>query len=109
MLNSIAGVELNNKGYLVNFDAWNEEVARAIAKEHDLELGECHWKVINFMRDYFVEYGIAPDPRQVIAGVGNHINPHVKCRKKDLENLFGGGCKQACKIAGLPDSFCRGC
>ena len=109
MLNSIAGVELNKKGFLVNFDAWNKDVAKALAKKHDLELGDCHWKVINFMRDYFMEYGIAPEPREVIAKLGGQINPLVKCTRKHLEGLFGGDCKQACQIAGLPDTFCRGC
>lgn len=109
MLNSIVGVEVNNKGFLVNFDDWNKEVAQALAKEFKLELTECHWMVINFMRDYFMEYGIAPEPREVIAKIGKQINPHVKCNKKHLEGLFGGGCKQACQIAGLPHTYCRGC
>jgi len=110
MLNSIEGVELNSKGYLVNFDTWNKDIALKLAQNQNLELTECHWKVINFLRDYYVEFGVAPHPREIIHKIGNVINPQMKCDRKHLESLFAeGGCKLACQIAGLPDSFCRGC
>ena len=109
MLTSIAGVEFNSKGYMVNFDAWNKEVASEIAKQHKLELTDCHWTVINFLRDYYREYGIAPEPREIVNRIGKAINPNMKCDRKHLESLFlDEGCKLACKIAGLPDCHCRG-
>ena len=109
MLNSIADVEFNSKGYMVNFDAWNKELALEMAKEHKLELTECHWIIINFLRDYYTEYGIAPDPREIIHKIGKAIDHHMKCDRKHLESLFSeGGCKLACKIAGLPGCHCRG-
>lgn len=109
MLNQNAGLELNSKGYLVNFDAWNQDFAIEMAKEHGLELTDCHWLVINFLRDYQAEYGIAPDHREIIKKLSKQINPTVPCTRKNLENLFGeGGCKLACKIAGLPNCHCRG-
>jgi len=109
MLNSIADVEFNSKGYMANFDAWNKELALEMAKEHNLELTDCHWMVINFLRDYYTEYGIAPDPREIVNRIGKAINPHMKCDRKHLEGLFSeGGCKLACKIAGLPGCHCRG-
>lgn len=104
------GLEFNSKGYLINFDAWNRDVAIAMAKEHGLELTECHWHVINFLRDYHLEYGVAPGPRDIIHKLGKKIHPGASCKKQHLENLFAqGGCKLACKMAGLPDSFCRSC
>ncbi|MCK4833351.1 MAG: TusE/DsrC/DsvC family sulfur relay protein [Gammaproteobacteria bacterium] len=108
MLNQSAGLELNSKGYLVNFDAWSRDFAMQMAKEHGLDLTDCHWLVINFMRDYQVEYGIAPDHREIIKRFSKQINPDVPCTRKHLEGLFGeDGCKLACKIAGLPDCHCR--
>ncbi|MCU7939060.1 MAG: TusE/DsrC/DsvC family sulfur relay protein [gamma proteobacterium symbiont of Bathyaustriella thionipta] len=109
MLNQSSDLELNNKGYLINFDAWSKDFALDLAKEHHLELTECHWHIINFLRDYYSEYGIAPDPREIIKKLGKQINPETPCSRKHLEGLFStGGCKLACKIAGLPDCHCRG-
>jgi TusE/DsrC/DsvC family sulfur relay protein len=108
MLNQSENLELNSKGYLVNFDAWNEDFAIEMAKEHGLILKDRHWLVINFLRDYQSEYGIAPDHREVIKKLNKQINPTTPCTKKHLEGLFGeGGCKLACKLAGLSNCHCR--
>ena len=37
MLNQNVSLEFNSKGYLVNFDAWNEDFAIEQAKEHGLD------------------------------------------------------------------------
>ena len=109
MLDQSAGLKLNSKGYLLNFDAWDKDFAIELAKEHDLVLTDCHWLVINFLRDYQAEYGLAPDHRENIKKLSKQINPTTPCTRKHLEGLFGeGGCKLACKIAGLPNCHCRG-
>jgi len=108
----IAGRELavNHKGYLVDFDAWDKEVAEAIAKEEGLTLSECHWAVINFLRDYYGEFEHPPSPRLVIKGIGERLTMNAPCTRKTLEALFPtGGCKPACRIAGLPDYYCHAC
>lgn len=109
MLNQSSGLELNDKGYLVDFDAWNRGFAVTLAKEHDLELTDCHWLIVDFLRDYFSEYRIAPEPAVIIKNLSSKISPDAPCNRKHLEGLFaGGGCELACKIAGLPDCHCRG-
>ncbi len=109
MSNSQTGIARNSKGYLLDFNAWDKNIALELAKESGLELTDCHWKVINFLRDYYEEYGIAPDAREIIHKQGNILLPGVQCKRKDLEKLFAdGGCKLACQIAGLPDCHCRG-
>jgi TusE/DsrC/DsvC family sulfur relay protein len=109
MLNQNTNLELNSKGYLVNFDAWDKDFAIQLAKEHKLDLTDCHWLVINFLRDYQSEYGLAPDPREIIKKLSKQINPTAPCTRQHLEGLFGpGGCELACKIAGLPNCHCRG-
>jgi len=109
MSNQSKSFELNSKGYLRDFDVWNRDFAIALAKENNIELTDCHWLIIDFLRDYYPEYGIAPDPREIIKILGKKINPDVPCTRKHLESLFAkGGCRLACKIAGLPDCYCRG-
>ena len=53
-------VELDDDGYLVDLEQWDKAVAEALSKEDDLELTEAHWEVINFLRDYYEKYQIAP-------------------------------------------------
>ena len=109
MLNQSKNLEFNSKGYLVNFDAWDEDFAMQLAKENNLVLTDCHWLVINCLRDYQSEYGIAPDQREIIKRLSKEVDPATPCNKKHLEGMFGqGGCELACKIAGLPNCHCRG-
>jgi tRNA 2-thiouridine synthesizing protein E len=108
----IAGraLEVNTKGFLVNFDDWDKEIAESIAAEEGLRLTDCHWAVINFLRDYYGEFEHPPSPRLVIKGIGERLTMNAPCTRKTLEGLFpGDGCKQACRIAGLPDFYCHGC
>jgi len=102
-------IEVNNKGYLINSDDWDESFAKIVAENDHLELSECHWKAIYFLRDYFKEYQVPPSPRVVIKAIGHKINSWG-CTNKDLEKAFPlGGCKQACRLAGLPYHYCHSC
>lgn len=108
----IAGRHLavDRKGFLASFDAWDREVAEAMAADQGLILTPRHWLVIEYLRDYYKEFGHPPSPKLVIRAIGDEISPHVPCTRRTLEGLFpAGGCKQACHIAGLPDYFCHSC
>lgn len=102
-------IQLNDEGYLVQFTDWNEDVAKALAAEDDLRLSECHWTAINFLREYYSEYRVAPSPRVIIQAVGDKLDQR-HCNGETLERLFPhGGCKHACRLAGLPDYYCHAC
>ena len=107
----IAGrqIPVNQEGYLIDFGDWNEEVARTMAQSDQLKLSDCHWIVINFLRDYFQEYGVPPSPRTVKNTIGDQISAWG-CTNETLEQAFPlGGCKQACRLAGLPAYYCHAC
>ncbi|MBE6113427.1 MAG: TusE/DsrC/DsvC family sulfur relay protein [Peptococcaceae bacterium] len=89
-------VELDEDGFLVVLDQWNEDVAKFLAKEEGVEdLNEDHWKIINYLRGYFAEYGIAPMVRKMTKESGYSL--------KEIYDLFPSGpAKGACKVAGLP-------
>ena len=110
MLNKDARYEINSNGYLSDFNRWSKEFAVDLAADNGVELNECHWHVINYLRDYWAEFGIAPDPRVIINKLSTKINPQgPRCTKSHLEGMFGeGGCKLACKIAGLQNCHCKG-
>ncbi|MBK1721632.1 TusE/DsrC/DsvC family sulfur relay protein [Thiocystis violacea] len=108
----IAGrdLRLNKQGLLVDFDAWDREVAQAMAEDEGLDLSECHWRVLDFLRSYYDTHEMPPSPRVIIKAIGSQLSEHVPCTRKHLESLFpNGGCKQACRLAGLPRYYCHSC
>jgi tRNA 2-thiouridine synthesizing protein E len=94
--------ETDEEGYLVNLADWNEDVAKHLAAEEKVDLTEAHWEVINFLREYYNDYQIAPAIRVLTKAIGKKLGPE-KGNSKYLYELFPyGPAKQACKIAGLP-------
>ena len=103
-------VEFNKHGFMSDFDSWSKDVAMAIADEQGVELTDCHWEVINFMREFYSEFETPPSPKRIIEACGKKITGSIKCMNKDLKSLFpGNGCKSACMIAGLPRHYCNAC
>jgi tRNA 2-thiouridine synthesizing protein E len=95
-------LETDEEGYLANLADWSEEVANAIAKAENVEMTPNHWEVVNFLREYYNEYQIAPAVRVLTKAIGKKLGAD-KGNSKYLYELFPyGPAKQACKIAGLP-------
>jgi tRNA 2-thiouridine synthesizing protein E len=108
----VAGREVlfNRKGHLASFDDWDDDLAEALAKGEGLTLTECHWSVIRFLREYYAFHQIPPSPKVIIRAIGHEVSQHAPCTRKKLDSLFpGGGCSQACRIAGLPSYYCHSC
>lgn len=95
-------IESDEEGYLVDITQWNEELAQQIAKDENVDLSDEHWEVINFLREYYQEYQIAPAIRVLTKALSKKLGPD-KGNNKYLYELFPyGPAKQACKIGGLP-------
>ena len=89
-------IEIDEDGFIQEPDKWNESVAEDLAKtENAYPMGEEHWTVVNYLRDYYLQYEIAPPIRML-------------CKKTgfDLKHIYqlcpSGPAKGACKVAGLP-------
>jgi tRNA 2-thiouridine synthesizing protein E len=94
--------ETDEEGYLVNLSDWNEDVANVIAQQENVDMTANHWEVVNFLRQYYDEYQIAPAVRVLTKAIGKQLGEE-KGNSKYLYELFPyGPAKQACKIAGLP-------
>lgn len=95
---NIAGkqIEIDEDGFLVNPEDWSDDVVTAFAALEDVpEVTEEHWKVINYLRGYFKQFGIAPMIRKMCKDTGLTL--------KQIYDLFPSGpAKGACKLAGLP-------
>ncbi|MBH32712.1 MAG: sulfurtransferase TusE [Gammaproteobacteria bacterium] len=94
--------DTDEEGYLANLNEWNPGLADAMAKVDGTTLDENHWEVINFLREYYEEYQIAPAVRVLTKAIGKKLGKD-KGNSKYLYELFPyGPAKQACKYAGLP-------
>ena len=64
-----ASVEHDEEGYITNLGDWSKELAEVIAKAEDIEMDDERWEVVNFLREYYEEYQIAPAVRVLIKAV----------------------------------------
>ncbi len=95
-------IEVDEEGYLVDLNDWTKEAAVELAKGEGVDMTESHWEVIEFLREYYNEYQIAPAVRVLTKAIGKKLGKE-KGNSKYLYELFPyGPAKQACKIAGLP-------
>jgi len=94
-------IEIDEDGFIQEPEKWNNEVAEDLAKiEAEYtpgtdKMSEDHWTIVNYLRDYFLQYEIAPPIRMVTRKTGI-----------DLKTIYGlfpkGPAAGACKVAGLP-------
>lgn len=89
-------IEIDEDGFIQEPDKWNEAVAAALAGTEGVgELGERHWVLINYLRDYYKKFGMAPMIRKMCK--------EVNMKLTEVYQLFPSGpAKGACKAAGLP-------
>ena len=89
-------IEVDEDGFIQDPDLWNEDLARFLATTEGIqEMSEDHWKVVRYLRDYYLEFGIAPMIRKLCKETGFSL--------KYIYELFPSGpAKGACKLAGLP-------
>jgi tRNA 2-thiouridine synthesizing protein E len=94
-------VAVNDEGFLLDPDAWTEDLAEEIAREAGIgDLTDRHWQVIRFMRAEYAAKGTGPTVR--VLGRSSGVNV------KELYELFPKGpAKTAARIAGIPKP--RGC
>jgi dissimilatory sulfite reductase related protein len=97
-----ATIEADEEGYIIDIGLWNPDLALLIAEGENIEMSDDAWEVVNFLRNYYEEYQIAPAVRVLTKAIKKSLGPE-KGNSKYLYELFPyGPAKQACKIAGLP-------
>ena len=93
-------IHVNDEGFLTAYDEWDEDLAKVLAANIDIDLTDEHWKVIRFMRAEYLDKGTGPSVRALGKTSGVSI--------KELYQLFPKGpAKVAARIAGIPKP--RGC
>jgi tRNA 2-thiouridine synthesizing protein E len=89
-------ISVDEDGFIQEPDAWDRGIAEALAKTEGVEgMGDDHWKLVEYIRDYYQKFGIAPMVRKLCKETGFNL--------KYVYQLFPSGpAKGACKVAGLP-------
>ena len=89
-------LERDDEGFLLRPETWTKDIATLLAQGEVLEgLTEDHWKVIDYLRNYYVEFKSVPPVRKL-------------CKRTGLKFLYicelfpSGLTRGACKIAGIP-------
>jgi tRNA 2-thiouridine synthesizing protein E len=96
-LATIAGheVHVDDEGFMTEYDEWDEVLARSLAANIGIELGDRHLAAIQFIRKDFESQGETPTLRRV-STVGGFPT-------KELFELFPKKpAKKMAYIAGLP-------
>lgn len=88
-------ISIDEDGFIQEIDKWNEEIARILASNEGIPgLTENHWKIVNYLREYYIKFGIAPMIRKLCKETGFSL--------KEIYELFPSGpANGACKVAGL--------
>lgn len=94
----LGGMELDidEDGFIQEPEKWSKEVAEDLAKVEDVyPMSDDHWRVVDYLRNYYLEFEIAPPIRMLCKQTGFDL--------KYIYQLFSAGpAKGACKVAGLP-------
>jgi dissimilatory sulfite reductase related protein len=92
---------LDDEGYLIDPDEWNESIACELALQEGILLESDHWKVLNFMRAFYEEHQVAADARFVIKQLAEECGLGRRAKSRLFELFPYGYVKQACKISGM--------
>ena len=93
---------LDDEGYLLTLDCWNESVAAELASREKIKLTEAHWEIIRLIRKFYQRYQMTPASRALISYIRKELGSD-KGRSVYVMRLFGGSAaKTVAKIAGLP-------
>ncbi|MBE0363881.1 tRNA 2-thiouridine synthesizing protein E [Pseudoalteromonas ulvae UL12] len=95
-------IETDKEGYLLNSTDWSQDLAEQIAELEQITLTEAHWEVVNFVREFYIEFNTSPAIRMLVKAMAKKLGED-KGNSMYLYKLFPKGpAKQATKIAGLP-------
>jgi len=89
-------LEIDEDGFIQEPALWNDSVAVALAVTEGVDdLTDRHWKLVRYLREYYLKFGVAPMIRKLCKDTGFKLN--------EVYEMFPTGpAKGACKVAGLP-------
>jgi len=93
---AVGGSSTSVDGFLSEISTWNEQVAEELARRNEIwPLTEDHWKVVRFLRDYYLKYAQGPVVLKISRATGLSV-------QRICELFPCGMVRGAYRIAGLP-------
>ncbi len=87
-------INVDEEGFLVNFNDWNEKVACALAEREGIEeLTQDKLEILRFIRDYYKKYNYFP----ILNAICLNVHQPRNCMAQQFVSPL-----QAWKLAGLP-------
>jgi TusE/DsrC/DsvC family sulfur relay protein len=90
-------IQVNEEGYLDNFDDWDETVACALAEREGASktcpMNEKQMEILKFIREYYKKFNSVP----IVRAVCTNVHQPQKCEYVQFPDPI-----IACKIAGIP-------
>lgn len=100
--NSLDTLNLDNHGHLKNHNDWNKSIAQILASQDELELTDEHWRIIDLVRDIYLQTETTPPMRLLIKAIKTQLGEEF-ANSRHLYRLFPDGpVRLASKYAGLP-------
>ena len=93
-------IDVNEEGFLTEYDQWDEEIALELAKNIEIPMTEERWKIIRFLRADFKSQGETATSRRVQTVGGVPVKEQFALFPKKPA-------KKMAYIAGLPKP--KGC
>lgn len=83
-------------GFIQEPARWTRDLAAALARAEGVpDLTEEHWRVLDYLRSYWLQYDTAPMIRKLVRATGLPL-------QRIYELFPAGPAMGACKVAGLP-------
>ncbi len=94
-------------GNLVDLHRWTKHVAYYMAESEGVKLTSDHWEVLNFLRQFYFEYGLTPMVKILMKHMADEVGEE-RASREHLYKLFPKGpSRQGSRFAGLPEP--QGC
>ncbi|HET7833533.1 MAG TPA: TusE/DsrC/DsvC family sulfur relay protein [Gallionella sp.] len=85
----------------LEMEQWSRAQGEAVAAEEGIVMGDAQWQVVDFLRDYYRQYGLAPAGRVLAGALDREFA--AQGGTAYLLTLFPRGpVAQASRIGGLP-------
>jgi tRNA 2-thiouridine synthesizing protein E len=103
-----AHVAVDEEGFLLERDQWDEGFAKAVAAQDGLQLTDTHWGLIHYFRDYWDANETHPDMNTLVLQLGKQEGDRYDERKDYREFIYGlfpgplSPTAELAKLAGLP-------
>jgi len=100
-------IKVYASGNLANMEDWSEDLAVVLAEKEGIELSTEHWTIVNFLRKFYFQYGVAPMVKILIKHMAEEFGAEEVNKERMYELFPSGPASQGSRIAGLPSP--QGC